>query len=338
MESLLTITIPTFNRCDCLDLLLESIAKQLAPVAKDVSVIVMDNHSSDQTPACCEKWGRQIERLVYIRNSENIGMSRNIIKCFEITQSMYSWSIGDDDILRLGIIQHIVDLLKQQQPDLVHMNVEPFLGSPSPDSVTFIGPVTPRSMDNVSFTRIVHIYTTFISGMIINKRAFHERSPLASLHEHENTVIPQLAWILDILKHGQRFVYVPQRLILGRREGSGGYNLYKTFSLDLVNILDRQLPEKLGRLFKRRMILKYLPSLIIKTRKKKIGAFTVTRDEEFLLKRAYSGYASYWLLIVPLLRLPLPLASFVFYASRLISKFVSVYDRIWAYRLFHLGQ
>jgi glycosyltransferase involved in cell wall biosynthesis len=338
MESLLTITIPTFNRRDCLDLLLESIAKQLAPVKKDVSVIVMDNHSSDQTPACCKKWARQIERLVYIRNSENIGMSRNIIKCFEITQSAYSWIIGDDDILRLGVLQHIVDMLKQQQPDLMHMNVEPFLGSPSPDSIAFSGPVTPRRMDNVSFTRIVHIYTTFISGMIINKCAFHERALLASLHQHENTVIPQMAWILDILKHGQRFVYVPQRLVLARRQGSGGYNLYKTFSLDLVNILDQQLPEKMGRIFKRRTILKFLPTLIFMTRKNKIGGFAVTRDEELLFKRAYSGFASYWLLMVPLLRLPLPLASLMYYASRLISKFVSVYDRVWAYRLFRLCQ
>src|SRR5450759_4523896 len=99
MESLLTITIPTFNRCDRLDLLLESIANQFAPIEKDVSVIVLDNQSSDGTPACCEKWARRIERLGYIRNSENIGMSRNIIKCFDITNSTYSWTIGDDDIL-----------------------------------------------------------------------------------------------------------------------------------------------------------------------------------------------------------------------------------------------
>ena len=333
MEPLLTITIPTFNRCGCLEQLLESIAKQLAHGNTEVDVIVVDNNSSDLTRSCCEKWAQKIERFTYIRNAENIGMSRNIIKCFEITRSRYSWTIGDDDILRLDTIQQILAILKNQQPDLMYLSNMPFLGEPSTAAVTFFGALTPREITNVSFTKIVNIYATFISAMIINKRMFDTCVPAISVAAYEATVIPQLAWILCILTKGQRFIYVPQPLVLARRAGSGGYNLYKTFSVDIVSILNQQLCEQMGSIFKRRTMLKYLPSLIIMTRKKKIGNFTVTRDEEIFFKQAYSGYALYWLLIVPLLRLPLPVAMLVYYAARLLSKFMGGYDRIWAYRL-----
>ena len=337
MEPLLTITIPTFNRCGCLELLLESITQQLELGNTEVHVIVVDNNSSDLTQSCCKKWAQKIERFTYLRNAENIGMSRNIIKCFEITQSAYSWIIGDDDILRLGTIPYILDILKSQQPDLMHLNVMPFLDKLSADALTFSGALTPREMSSLSFTKIVHVYTTFLSGMIVNKRIFETSLPTVSVTAYEATVIPQLAWILSILTKGKRFIYVPQPLVLARRAGSGGYNLYKTFSVDIVSILNQQLCERMGSIFKRRTILKYLPSLIVMTRKKKIGNFTVTRDEEILFKQAYSGYAPYWLLIVPLLRLPLPVAMLVYYASRLLSKFMSVYDRIWAYRLLRLS-
>lgn len=333
MEPLLTITIPTFNRCGCLEQLLESIAKQLAHGNTEVDVIVVDNNSSDLTRSCCEKWAQKIERFTYIRNAENIGMSRNIIKCFEITRSRYSWTIGDDDILRLDTIPQILAILKNQQPDLMYLSNMPFLGEPSTAAVTFFGALTPREITNVSFTKIVNIYATFISSMIIDKRMFDACVPAISVAAYEATVIPQLAWILCILAKGQRFIYVPQPLVLARRAGSGGYNLYKTFSVDIVSILNQQLCERMGGIFKRRTMLKYLPSLIIMTRKKKIGNFTVTRDEEIFFKQAYSDYALYWLLIVPLLRLPLPVAMLVYYAARLLSKFMGGYDRIWAYRL-----
>ena len=38
-------------------------------------------------------------------------MAGNIIKCFDIAETEYSWSIGDDDILRDGALACVMDIL-----------------------------------------------------------------------------------------------------------------------------------------------------------------------------------------------------------------------------------
>ena len=52
-----------------------------------------------------------------VRNPENIGLHRNLFAALRGATGRWTWAISDDDILRPGLVAHVVDLL-QENPDL----------------------------------------------------------------------------------------------------------------------------------------------------------------------------------------------------------------------------
>lgn len=329
MQAILTIAIPTYNRCVQLNQLLDSIFHQLESIRQMVRIIVIDNHSIDQTQQCCEKWLLRMTGMSYIRNPENIGMARNIIKCFETADTQYCWVFGDDDMIRIGVLPQIVRHLVDKKPDLFYCGYVGFRDIPEPAKAVFPKQLTTWQMSARPFCRITHINITFLSAVITNKAAFIARGGLNKLRQFENTVLPQLAWLFDTLTHGKEFSFVQQELVLSRLEGSGGFDIYKTFTVDVVSIVDQGLLSPMKQQFKRRTVIKFLPSLIYTIRQNKRGNFIVLKEQERYFRDAYSKFICYWLLLMPILKLPLPMVTPVFYASRLVSKYLSVIDRVW---------
>ena len=75
---------------------------QIDAFRDDIRIVVIDNHSTDDTALRCEEWKQKGMPFDYICNAENIGMARNIIKCFELAETPYCWVFGDDDMVRIG--------------------------------------------------------------------------------------------------------------------------------------------------------------------------------------------------------------------------------------------
>ena len=331
MSALLTITIPTFNRAEHLDVLLDSLFAQINAFKDDIRLVVIDNHSTDDTALRCEAWKQKGMPFEYICNAENIGMARNIIKCFDIAETEYSWTIGDDDVLRDGTVAHVMGILKRDRPDLLRFGAQPFHSPVTVSQRRAIATVKPKLMDAMSFVRLVNVYMTFLSCLVLRKATYRDAPEAAPLDKYSSSVIPQLGWTLDILMVGQRFCYVPQCLVLGRAGASGGYNACETFSTRLVEILDASMSARLARVFKARTVVKYLPSMIIKIRADVSGSFSLSEADPHHLKRAYSQFSAYWLFIFPVMRLPLGLARIAYFFSRITSKCVGVLDRLEIY-------
>src|SRR5277367_2609330 len=104
---LLTIAIPTFNRCQFLRQLLDSLGEQTRGDDR-VEILVSDNASPDETSAVVAEARRQGTRLNYIRNEENIGADANFLQCYERATSKYLWIFSDDDLLRPGAVHLIL--------------------------------------------------------------------------------------------------------------------------------------------------------------------------------------------------------------------------------------
>lgn len=113
---LLSICIPTYNRCQLLDELLDMILPQ-AERFLDVEVCVSDNHSSDDTTAHLQ--ARQSSILRYWTNEINIGGDRNFLKCIAEARGEYVWLVGDDDIIPAGAIASVLQVIRSQYPDLI---------------------------------------------------------------------------------------------------------------------------------------------------------------------------------------------------------------------------
>jgi len=58
----------------------------------------------------------------YHRNKENVGFDRNFEIAVKLSQSRFSWIIGDDDRINPGTIESILDILEKSNPQLVLLN------------------------------------------------------------------------------------------------------------------------------------------------------------------------------------------------------------------------
>lgn len=127
MSKLLTIAIPTYNRADKLDNQLHWLHQAIRQEDFDtIELAVLDNHSSDHTPDVCQKWKAILgDKIIIIRNEQNLGLVGNYLKGVTIAQGLFYWGIGDDDKLDSMLIQKLIDEIRQKEHQnitLIHIN------------------------------------------------------------------------------------------------------------------------------------------------------------------------------------------------------------------------
>jgi glycosyltransferase involved in cell wall biosynthesis len=117
MNKLLTIAIPTFNRAELLDKQLVWLAKAIKGFEADCEILVSDNHSTDTTPDVVKKWQSLLNNITfkYNRNSENIGVLKNVEFCLRNATTKYVWAIGDDDPIQERAVTYVLTKIKEQK-------------------------------------------------------------------------------------------------------------------------------------------------------------------------------------------------------------------------------
>lgn len=121
LEKKLSICIPTYNRCDHLNNCLNSIYINNIN-SSDVEVCISDNNSTDKTFDIVSKYKKKIN-IKYNKNSENIGVAKNILKSVDMSTSKFCWIIGDDDLLINDAIKTVLYLLdKHKKTDYFFIN------------------------------------------------------------------------------------------------------------------------------------------------------------------------------------------------------------------------
>ncbi len=93
-DNSLTITIPTYNRNAILKANLQVLLPQTINLC---NIIVIDNHSDVSVEETLREELNEYPNLKVVRNKANVGLSGNLIKCFEICKTEWVWLIGDDD-------------------------------------------------------------------------------------------------------------------------------------------------------------------------------------------------------------------------------------------------
>src|SRR4051794_24783732 len=128
----LAVCIPTYNRAHVLGPLLERLRDE------DVTVLVSDNASDDDTPAVLERAG-----VAFHRQPENVGPLENVRWLLRnAPEADYVWLLGDDDTIVPGGIEHARALLRERRPAWLfcphvwaHADGVPLHGSPCPAQV-----------------------------------------------------------------------------------------------------------------------------------------------------------------------------------------------------------
>ncbi len=114
---ILNIIVPTFNRKNYLTDLLNSIESNTNSVNKNIfQVVIIDNCSTDGTSEIRNNYSFNIN---YIKNETNIGGNNNIHKSYNTSNSLYTWVIGDDELLPENSINTILQLILKDSPSLI---------------------------------------------------------------------------------------------------------------------------------------------------------------------------------------------------------------------------
>lgn len=108
---MLTIVIPTFNRSDFLAKSLHALIPQLT---ENTELYILDNASTDATPAVAKKAqeANLQKKIIYKRNNVNIGANANVLRSFEqcSSGSDWLWILGDDDLVSSDSIEIISNI------------------------------------------------------------------------------------------------------------------------------------------------------------------------------------------------------------------------------------
>lgn len=106
----ISICIPTYNRERYLIELLNSVKKQLTEEnAGLIEICISDNYSNDETEQSIKNYAKYFPaKIIYHRNSENIGPDLNYLKAVSIATGSYCWLMGSDDILPPNVIDRIL--------------------------------------------------------------------------------------------------------------------------------------------------------------------------------------------------------------------------------------
>lgn len=114
-KPILTIAIPTFNRCLYLSEILKDLIPQceIADPQNDfIEILISNNSSTDETNAFIQNNYINLSRLTYYVNSNNIGGINNIFYCTLRSSGTYVWILGDDELIYPNSIFPVLNELK----------------------------------------------------------------------------------------------------------------------------------------------------------------------------------------------------------------------------------
>jgi abequosyltransferase len=313
---LLTLAIPTYNRSDILERLMKVLAVELQGETR-VELLISDNASPDGTPSVVTKYRNSGLVSRAIRNEENIGPDRNILQCFEEAAGKYVWIFSDDDIPAPGAIARLLDTLSSQEYDLVGIRSYSFDGDyrqhrsfkPQSDLVL----TRPEYL-----ARLIHVFFTFISGIIVNKERVSsvQHPPFASLF---GTNLAQLGPYYTALNIHRRSLFIRDPLVAATGNSSVGYAMYSVFGRNLTKITNEWVErETVRQAIYNGTIRFFFPTWFLASKKARIS--NSTEDPHHVLSACFGYNFRYWTFDYPIYVLPFSLARIWLFGVKVINK------------------
>lgn len=116
----LSVCIATLNRASFLSEMLESIVSQ---ATDDVEIVIVDGASTDDTPAVVQGFQKRFPALNYVRLPAKGGVDQDYDRAVQEARGEYCWLLSDDDRLKPGAIQAVLDATIQD-PALIIVNAQ----------------------------------------------------------------------------------------------------------------------------------------------------------------------------------------------------------------------
>lgn len=224
---ILSICIPTFNRCKTLKACLYMLCSQVEQRSELIEVVVCDNASSDETPQIVDELQSKWRFIKYFRNAENIGMLRNIDCVVRHATGTLCWLLGDDDILLPYALEKIIDLVHEvpKLEEFAFGCTNAFVVDPAGEKIIHSSDlhcdletqVLPRAAE--LFKHLDYHSVGHISRLIVNRAAWIE-------HDYEDRrpfEIFSFVRVLIKIAKGRSAFYLKAPIVGGRNKHSVAY-------------------------------------------------------------------------------------------------------------------
>ena len=173
-QPILSICIPTYNRCQFLSECLNSIVLQFEniDVKKNIEIIISDNNSTDNTKLVVEKFLDSYKNIKYFKNEKNIWSNKNILKVLWYASWKYTRLLWDDDCLTAFSLSYFLEIIEKEEFDVmfsqsissenININVkklrnEYFVGEGIDSFISYIKVRFQRYKDMISFFSFMSI-------------------------------------------------------------------------------------------------------------------------------------------------------------------------------------
>lgn len=327
----LTIIIPTYNRGVCLEALLNSLLVELEGLEGQVAVVIGDNASSDYTPTLIARFVSQWSDTLVLRHAANLGAEENFCRCVEQVQTSYFWIIGDDDLPRAGAVKALLPMLTQGHPDLVYLSSSWSLTLSGNEAENPLSTLDGDWLDQASFARRTHVWTTFISGFIVRR----DFAPDTKLRRFTGSSLVQLGWVLEALKTGRRFLYIVTPCVLATSGNTGGYSVLVVFGQNFQRITRDMLHcsaalQQIASAMITRASIAFLPDLIWSYKQGRLGTFEAGESVAQALAPELDRTWVYHLLLLPLEHASPLMSKTLLKCAHGLSRLIRVYDRLTA--------
>lgn len=224
---ILTIVIPTYERPEALARTVRSLLPQLHT---DCRLIIIDNCSPTPAHDVLAPHLQAGMPVEIRRNPVNIGGNANICRCLEVSESDWTWVVGDDDVIVDGAVRLVLGAIRTSKPQSILLN--------------FNNPALKEPVTCTSITSLMEHASQATCGNLLFITACIFRTSLLRSHLHQaytwiSTCGPHLALTLHHMFHHQSMVELyPENL---RSEASivqkGGPGLMIVYGLSQLGQL-----------------------------------------------------------------------------------------------------
>lgn len=126
-KPLLTFAVPTWNRGKYIKSTLDSIINEIIKQENKVEIFVSNNASTDNTVEILKEYSNKYDFFKFKTNEQNLGFDLNLLNAIENSNSIYVWTISDDDLLHEGALKKILDLIKEFNPNYIITDYTEFI-------------------------------------------------------------------------------------------------------------------------------------------------------------------------------------------------------------------
>ncbi|QMU28958.1 glycosyltransferase family 2 protein [Adhaeribacter radiodurans] len=177
-------------------------------------ITILDNCSTDETPAVIQQHIACFPNMVYERNKINIGGNANILRAAERSNGLYTWLICDDDEFDFSNCDDVIDVVLEEKVDLIHVGGH----GTKPWQLAGIT-ATPKELMAKGYHFVNN--ASFVPASLFRTQVFYDS--LDEAYQNIRNWYPHLVYTFKFYTDN-KLVYLAKNRIVTASVGRAGYN------------------------------------------------------------------------------------------------------------------